>query len=324
MESLSLFTIIGGFFLTTALICAIFIAVDLRTHKQGMKIMAPVWVLTGLWASILGLIAYLLIGRSKKSTKEDSKAMHTSDFDSMSSQKMNMGSMKMDKTNMENMDMKNMKMDNTNMENMDMKNMKMDNADMENMDMKNMKMDNTAMENMDMKSMKMDNTAMENMDMKNMKGMDMNLPKWQSIGLSALHCGAGCTLADIIGESFTGLHPIYIGGSFLIGAWIFDYILALIIGVYFQYAAIREMDSKINIQKAIEKATKADFLSLTSWQIGMYGWMAISIFIINDGYQYSKTSVDFWFNMQIAMLCGFITAYPMNWFLIKIGLKKGM
>lgn len=264
MESLSLFTIIGGFFLTTALICAIFIAVDLRTHKQGMKIMAPVWVLTGLWASILGLIAYLLIGRSKKSTKEDSKAMHTSDFDSMSSQKMNMG------------------------------------------------------------SMKMDNTNMENMDMKNMKGMDMNLPKWQSIGLSALHCGAGCTLADIIGESFTGLHPIYIGGSFLIGAWVFDYILALIIGVYFQYAAIREMDSKITIQKAIEKATKADFLSLTSWQIGMYGWMAISIFIINDGYQYSKTSVDFWFNMQIAMLCGFITAYPMNWFLIKIGLKKGM
>ena len=294
MESLSLFTIIGGFFLTTALICAIFIAVDLRTHKQGMKIMAPVWVLTGLWASILGLIAYLLIGRSKKSTKEDSKAMHKSDFDSMSPQKMNMGSMKMD---------------NTNMENMDMKNMKMDNADMENMDMKNMKMDNT---------------AMENMDMKNMKGMDMNLPKWQSIGLSALHCGAGCTLADIIGESFTGHHPIYIGGSFLIGAWVFDYILALIIGVYFQYAAIREMDSKITIQKAIEKATKADFLSLTSWQIGMYGWMAISIFIINDGYQYSKTSVDFWFNMQIAMLCGFITAYPMNWFLIKIGLKKGM
>lgn len=279
MESLSLFTIIGGFFLTTALICAIFIAVDLRTHKQGMKIMAPVWVLTGLWASILGLIAYLLIGRSKKSTKEDSKAMHTSDFDSMSSQKMNMGSMKMDNTNME---------------------------------------------NMDMKSMKIDNTGMENMDMKNMKGMNMNLPKWQSIGLSALHCGAGCTLADIIGESFTGLHPIYIGGSFLIGAWVFDYILALIIGVYFQYAAIREMDSKITIQKAIEKATKADFLSLTSWQIGMYGWMAISIFIINDGYQYSKTSVDFWFNMQIAMLCGFITAYPMNWFLIKIGLKKGM
>ena len=84
------------------------------------------------------------------------------------------------------------------------------------------------------------------------------------------------------------------------------------------------MDSKISTQKAIEKAAKADFLSLTSWQIGMYGWMAISIFLINDGYQYSKTSVDFWFNMQIAMFCGFITAYPMNWFLIKVGLKKGM
>ncbi|MGL4781272.1 MAG: DUF4396 domain-containing protein [Bacteroidales bacterium] len=261
MESLNLFTIIGGLTLTIALLCAIYIAIDLRSHKQDMKIMGPVWVLTGLWASILGLIAYLCIGRGKKNirTKEEDIKMDMSDM--------------------------NMKKD-----------IKMDMPDM------NMKDD-----------MKMD-----------MSDMNMNRPKWQSIGLSALHCGAGCTLADIIGESFTGLHPIFIGGSFLIGAWIFDYILALIIGVYFQYAAIREMDSKIPIQKAIEKAAKADFLSLTSWQIGMYGWMAISIFIINDGYQYSKTSVDFWFNMQIAMLCGFITAYPMNWFLIKIGLKKGM
>ncbi|MGL4806177.1 MAG: DUF4396 domain-containing protein [Bacteroidales bacterium] len=287
MESLNLFTIIGGLTLTIALLCAIYIAIDLRSHKQDMKIMGPVWVLTGLWASILGLIAYLCIGRGKKNIRTEKSDM-----------KMDMSDMTMKK------DMK-MDMPDTNMKD-DMK------MDMPNMNMKSdMKMD---MPDMNMKDdMKMD-----------MPDMNMNRPKWQSIGLSALHCGAGCTLADIIGESFTGLHPIFIGGSFLIGAWGFDYILALIIGVYFQYAAIREMDSKIPIQKAIEKAAKADFLSLTSWQIGMYGWMAISIFIINDGYQYSKTSVDFWFNMQIAMLCGFITAYPMNWFLIKIGLKKGM
>ena len=272
MESLNLFTIIGGLTLTSALLCAIYIAIDLRSHKQDMKIMGPVWVLTGLWASILGLIAYLCIGRGKKNTRIEKSDM-----------------------NMPNMNMKdNIKVT---MPDMDMK--------------KDMKMD---MPDMEMK----DNTEMK------MHSMNMSHPKWQSIGLSALHCGAGCTLADIIGESFTGLHPIFIGGSFLIGAWVFDYILALIIGVYFQYAAIREMDSKISTQKAIEKAAKADFLSLTSWQIGMYGWMAISIFLINDGYQYSKTSVDFWFNMQIAMLCGFITAYPMNWFLIKVGLKKGM
>lgn len=165
------------------------------------------------------------------------------------------------------------------------------------------------------------------MDMK-MDGMDMSMPmtkrpKWQSIALSAMHCGAGCTLADIIGESYTGFHPIAIGGSFVIGAWVIDYILALIIGVYFQYVAIREMQ-KISAGEALLRAIKADFLSLTSWQIGMYGWMYVVIFILFKDQPLSKTSTEFWFMMQIAMLCGFITAYPMNALLIKLGIKKGM
>ena len=28
--------------------------------------------------------------------------------------------------------------------------------------------------------------------------------------------------------------------------------------------------------------------------------------------------------MQIAMLCGFATAYPVNWWLLRIGLKEKM
>jgi hypothetical protein len=32
----------------------------------------------------------------------------------------------------------------------------------------------------------------------------------------------------------------------------------------------------------------------------------------------------FWFMMQIAMLFGFLTAYPMNWWLIRKGIKEAM
>ena len=60
---------------------------------------------------------------------------------------------------------------------------------------------------------------MENMkmDMKISMEMDMSevRPQWQSITLSALHCGAGCTLADIIGEWFTYWVPLQIGGSLI-------------------------------------------------------------------------------------------------------------
>ena len=31
-----------------------------------------------------------------------------------------------------------------------------------------------------------------------------------------------------------------------------------------------------------------------------------------------------WFAMQAAMLCGFVTAYPVNWWLIRSGVKERM
>lgn len=169
------------------------------------------------------------------------------------------------------------------------------------------------------------------MSMKMPMDMPMDMPmkmipnhsKWQSIALSALHCGAGCTLADIIGEWFTYFYPITIGGSALIGSWILDFALALLIGVYFQFYAIREME-KISVSTGLIRAFKADFFSLTSWQVGMYGWMAIAYFVIFNSIGLPKDSWSFWFIMQLAMIFGFACAYPMNALLIKLDIKKGM
>ncbi len=33
---------------------------------------------------------------------------------------------------------------------------------------------------------------------------------------------------------------------------------------------------------------------------------------------------EFWFAMQAAMLAGFCTAYPVNWLLIRAGVKEKM
>lgn len=171
----------------------------------------------------------------------------------------------------------------------------------------------------DMPEMKMD---MPGMDMGKMD-MGASRPHWQSITLSVLHCGAGCTLADIIGEWFTNYVPVTVAGNQLIGNWVFDFILALIIGIYFQFYAIREME-KISVGNALTRAFKADFFSLLSWQIGMYGWMAIVYFVLFVNEPLPKDTWLFWFMMQIAMLFGFICAYPMNVLLIKLGVKKGM
>ena len=119
------------------------------------------------------------------------------------------------------------------------------------------------------------------MDMKISMEMDMSevRPQWQSITLSALHCGAGCTLADIIGEWFTYWVPLQIGGSLIAGSWALDFVLALILGVFFQFIAIREMEA-ISFREAVSRAFKADFFSLLAWQVGMYSWMAVATFIL--------------------------------------------
>ena len=168
---------------------------------------------------------------------------------------------------------------------------------------------------------------MPGMDMHGMRMEEMAMParpRWQSAVLSTLHCGAGCTLADLVGEWFLFFVPVAIGGSMIAGSWVFDYILALVFGIGFQYAAIRGMEPKTPRGEIVRRAAKVDILSLTAWQAGMYGWMAVVIFALNGGATLPRTSFQFWFMMQIAMACGFLAALPVNAGLIRAGIKKGM
>lgn len=186
------------------------------------------------------------------------------------------------------------------------------------MDMSNMKMDD--MKDMDMSNMKMDD--MKDMDMSNMKMDDNKYSSfWQGVVADTLHCGAGCSLADLIGPWLFLVFPFTIFNNYTFGEWTLDYFLALLTGVTFQYAAISPMMNEKGV-KVWLRALKIDFLSLSSWQIGMYGWMALVIFVWFG--RLSPTTPEFWFMMQIAMCCGFITAYPVNWWLVKVGIKMGM
>jgi len=148
------------------------------------------------------------------------------------------------------------------------------------------------------------------------------------------HCGAGCTLGDIVAEwlafafpaiaIWLGWHTIFSEKMFAV--WVLDFILAYLIGIFFQYFSIAPMRN-LGFREGIWAAVKADTLSLTAWQIGMYGFMAIAFFwIFRDllGARLEVATPEFWFMMQIAMLCGFATSYPVNWWLIKAGLKEEM
>ncbi|NII09079.1 DUF4396 domain-containing protein [Oleiagrimonas sp. C23AA] len=147
-------------------------------------------------------------------------------------------------------------------------------------------------------------------------------PFWQSVMLGATHCGSGCSLGDLIVESFLIAVPLTLFGSDVAASWTLDYIVAFAIGIAFQYFSIKPM-SDDSAGSVLKQAIKADTLSLTAWQVGMYGWMAIAIFAIFD-HHLPKTGPVFWFMMQIAMLAGFATASPVNAWLIRRGIKEAM
>jgi hypothetical protein len=155
-----------------------------------------------------------------------------------------------------------------------------------------------------------------------------------SVGKGALHCGAGCTLGDIVAETFAFLVPTVLvafgyPGLFserMFAVWALDFVVAFVVGIAFQYFAIAPMRG-LGVRDGILAAVKADALSLTAWQVGMYGLMAVLVFGVFRplfGTQPSASSPVFWFAMQLAMLAGFATAYPMNWWLVRSGIKERM
>lgn len=154
----------------------------------------------------------------------------------------------------------------------------------------------------------------------------------------AAHCGSGCTLGDICAEFLAMAFPVvaiwfgwktifpdtHAGKMFAV--WILDFVFAFGIGVAFQYFTIVPMRN-LSPGRGIVEAIKADTLSLISWQVGMYGFMAFAQFVIFRHvweYDLEPSQPVFWFVMQLAMLAGFVTAYPVNWWLIRAGIKEAM
>lgn len=147
-------------------------------------------------------------------------------------------------------------------------------------------------------------------------------PFWRSAMLGTLHCGAGCTLGDLVAETFGPLIPLRLFAHRVFDGWLIDYVAAFAFGIAFQYFSIRPMRG-LSPGAGLKAALKADAASLSAWQIGMYGWMAIVLFVLFDP-QLPKGAPLFWFMMQIAMFAGFCTSYPVNRWLIRAGIKERM
>lgn len=154
------------------------------------------------------------------------------------------------------------------------------------------------------------------------------------VGKGALHCGSGCMLGDVAAELLAFLVPgvaVWFGWHSLFAekmyaVWVLDFVFAYVLGIVFQYYAIVPMRG-LSPREGLIAAVKADTASLIAWQVGMYGFMAFVQFYLYPylaGRPAPVNSVEFWFAMQLAMVAGFLTSYPVNWWLVSVGIKERM
>lgn len=147
-------------------------------------------------------------------------------------------------------------------------------------------------------------------------------PMWQAVFKAVTHCGSGCTLGDIVGEWTIFLLGATIAGIALWPEYLADFALAFALGILFQYFTIAPM-RHLGVKAGLIAALKADTLSLTAFEVGLFGWMALMQFVFFHPHIHPNSPV-YWFMMQIGMVVGFITSYPMNWWLVQRGIKERM
>lgn len=165
-----------------------------------------------------------------------------------------------------------------------------------------------------------------------MHGMSMNQmqpqirrhdPTWRQTAVSDTHCGAGCVIGDVISEFSLFAVGWTLLGSSLYAEYAGDLLLAWLFGIAFQYFAIKPMRN-LSVEQALIAAVKSDTLSILTFEIGLFGWMALTFFILFPNPHLHPTQPGYWFMMQIGMILGFFTSYPMNRWLIRSRWKEAM
>lgn len=142
-------------------------------------------------------------------------------------------------------------------------------------------------------------------------------PHWKQALGSMVHCLAGDVTGIIIAAIVLAFFVISMPLEFLI-----EYLAGFTFGFFiFQSLFMKNMMGG-TYWKALRSSFYPEFTSMNMIMAGMIPTMAIWNFI--EPSAISPLSIHFWGKMSLATIIASLTAYPMNSWLVKKGLKHGM
>lgn len=140
--------------------------------------------------------------------------------------------------------------------------------------------------------------------------------------IAVFHCGAGCTIGDVVAELIIPSLALNFAGDFATKL-LFDFGFAFISGIAFQYFTIVPMRG-LAVIKGLVAAVRAGTFSIALFEVGMFSWVAISNYWLFPSPHLKRNTAVSWFMMQISMIPGFFTSLPANAWLIRKGWKEKM
>lgn len=141
--------------------------------------------------------------------------------------------------------------------------------------------------------------------------------KWRQVLGSTMHCVAGDGVGIVAAAVITAQWHWPLAA---------DLVVEYLAGFAFGWTIFQSLFMKSMAGGSYRQALKSSFLpELFSMNGVMAGMTVVMVTAMSHlAKAHSPASPEFWFIMSMSLLAGFLVAYPINWWLVSLGLKHGM
>ena len=141
--------------------------------------------------------------------------------------------------------------------------------------------------------------------------------RWRQVLGSTMHCVAGDGVGILAGAVIGAAIALPILADLAL-----EYVLGFGFGwAIFQALFMRQMAGG-SYGNSLRSTFMAEFLSMNCLMGGMIPVSTLAW--LDNAEAHDPTEPLFWFRMSVALMTGFVVAYPMNWWLVANHLKHGM
>ncbi len=146
-------------------------------------------------------------------------------------------------------------------------------------------------------------------------------PMWRRALGSTIHCVSGDALGIVMVAVI-----IYNAHLSMFAEFAIEYAFAFLFGwLIFQVTPIMVFMGK-SFRQALIGGFRAEFVSLTAMVLGMFPTMYLLMRVAGESGEHmpSPLSLEFWGIMSASIAVGFVVTYPVSWWMVSVGWKRGM